>query len=272
MRVKTINTAAQGTAPGPEARPNQAPNRRALPLESRDNTPKRHRGIRALWRDGAGAPYPRSQRALWRKAGAPVPLRPAPQQSATGPRPESPPRILAPTIPLRHVRTSVPHTPGGLGGLGVGVGTELSAACRNLSQYPSSSSRMAPSSGERSLPKVLPNKPRLVPAFFLSWPASSSPLAAALSAESRLRAPTSAATCQSLSMVVGLFLSRCRSLSLSLSLFSESAGGRSLSLSLRWLRPGSANVPVEGNGMLEGILKQSILVPSGRLFVCFDSG
>ena len=97
-------------------------------------------------------------------------------------------------------------------------------------------------------------------------------LAAALSAESRLRAPTSAATCQSLSMVVGLFLSRCRSLSLSLSLFSESAGGRSLSLSLRWLRPGSANVPVEGNGMLEGILKQSILVPSGRLFVCFDSG
>ena len=67
-------------------------------------------------------------------------------------------------------------------------------------------------------------------------------------------------------------LSLSLALSLSLSLFSESAGGRSLSLSLRWLRPGSANVPVEGNGMLEGILKQSILVPSGRLFVCFDSG
>ena len=98
MRVKTINTAAQGTAPGPEARPNQAPNRRALPLESRDNTPKRHRGIRALWRDGAGAPYPRSQRALWRKAGAPVPLRPAPQQSATGP----PPRILSPHPGAHH--------------------------------------------------------------------------------------------------------------------------------------------------------------------------
>ena len=38
---------------------------------------------------------------------------------------------------------------------------------------------------------------------------------------------TSAATCQSLSMVVGLF-----SLAVARSLFSESAGGRSLSLSL----------------------------------------
>ena len=161
------------------------------------------------------------------RPGRPSPYDHHPSSPQPVPRPESPPRILAPTIPLRHVRTSVPHTPGGLGGLGVGVGTELSAACRNLSQYPSSSSRMAPSSGERSLPKVLPNKPRLVPAFFLSWPASSSPLAAALSAESRLRAPTSAATCQSLSMVVGLF-----SLAVARSLFSESAGGRSLSLSL----------------------------------------